>query len=76
VYEGNGKFVVRSDKKAQPVVRKVKNVGMISGLFYAQLKKTFIEKTTTLIIYAVFCKHLQMHRLLRSDPEIQSVFSA
>jgi len=31
VYEGKGKFLVRSDKKSQPIVRKVKNVGMIAG---------------------------------------------
>lgn len=31
VYEGRGKFFVRSDKKSPPIVRKVKNVGMIAG---------------------------------------------
>lgn len=30
-YEGNGKFLVRPEKKAHPNVRKVKKVGMIAG---------------------------------------------
>lgn len=31
VYEGNGNFAVRSDKKSPPVNYKIKNVGMIAG---------------------------------------------
>ncbi|CAD5230720.1 unnamed protein product [Bursaphelenchus xylophilus] len=31
IYEGKGKFLVRPEKKAHPVVRKVQNVGMIAG---------------------------------------------
>lgn len=31
VYDGKGKFMVRSDKKSQPIACKVKNIGMIAG---------------------------------------------
>ncbi|KAF1596207.1 UNVERIFIED_CONTAM: NADH-cytochrome b5 reductase 3, partial [Eudyptes robustus] len=31
IYEGKGKFLVRPEKKAHPVVRKVQNAGMIAG---------------------------------------------
>lgn len=31
VYEGRGKFLVRPEKKAHPVLRKVKKIGMIAG---------------------------------------------
>ncbi|XP_075998736.1 NADH-cytochrome b5 reductase 2 [Genypterus blacodes] len=31
VYEGNGKFSIRPDKKSEPKVRKFKHIGMIAG---------------------------------------------
>jgi cytochrome-b5 reductase len=31
VYEGKGKFMVRSNKKSAPIACKIQNVGMIAG---------------------------------------------
>ncbi len=31
VYEGNGRFALRSDKKAPPVHRKFEHIGLIAG---------------------------------------------
>lgn len=31
IYEGHGKFLVRSNKKSEAIVRKFKNIGMIAG---------------------------------------------
>lgn len=31
VYEGDGKFAVRKDKKSAPVSRRFKQIGMIAG---------------------------------------------
>lgn len=31
VYEGNGRFAIRPDKKSPPVIKQVTKVGMIAG---------------------------------------------
>lgn len=45
IYEGNGKFMIRSNKKSEPIARKFKNIGMIAGGLYRLIFSVIVNNT-------------------------------
>ncbi|XP_035257930.1 NADH-cytochrome b5 reductase 3 [Anguilla anguilla] len=78
IYEGNGKFAVKPDKKSEPVIKTAKHVGMIAGgtgitPMLQIIKAVMKDPKDQTVCYLLFANQTDKDILLR--PELEEILA-